>query len=207
MRRHAVDRRRVRGTVYSLEVLTQPRWYHAFGLVAHNCFPKDSRALVHIAEDAGYDFDLLKGVIDGQRGAVRPRGRQGRPDGRRLASRARSPCGVSRSRPAPTTSATRPSLEIIRRLSQRGRDGARPTTRRSRRRWPTSGHRGRADPYAACEGAEVLAVLTEWDEFRWLDLDKVAEHGRAARRRRPQPARPRRAALAAGSTYQGIGRS
>ena len=28
-----------------------------------SCFPKDSRALVKIAEDAGYDFDLLSGVI------------------------------------------------------------------------------------------------------------------------------------------------
>ena len=35
--------------------------------------------------------------------------------------------------------------------------------------------RGRADPYAACEGADVLVVLTEWDEFRWLDFDKVAD--------------------------------
>ena len=32
-----------------------------------------------------------------------------------------------------------------------------------------------ADPYAACADAEVLAVLTEWDEFKWLDFDKVAE--------------------------------
>ena len=31
--------------------------------MAHNCFPKDSRALVRIAEDAGYKFDLLEGVI------------------------------------------------------------------------------------------------------------------------------------------------
>ena len=28
-----------------------------------SCFPKDTRALVRIAEDAGYDFSLLKGVI------------------------------------------------------------------------------------------------------------------------------------------------
>ena len=28
-----------------------------------SCFPKDTRALVRIAEDAGYDFELLKGVI------------------------------------------------------------------------------------------------------------------------------------------------
>ena len=33
----------------------------------------------------------------------------------------------------------------------------------------------RTDPYAACDGAQVLAVLTEWDEFRWLDFAKVAE--------------------------------
>jgi UDPglucose 6-dehydrogenase len=31
------------------------------------------------------------------------------------------------------------------------------------------------DPYAACEGAEVLLVLTEWDEFKWLDFGKVAD--------------------------------
>jgi UDPglucose 6-dehydrogenase len=30
------------------------------------------------------------------------------------------------------------------------------------------------DPYSACEGADVLAVLTEWSEFRWLDLDRAA---------------------------------
>ncbi len=29
------------------------------------------------------------------------------------------------------------------------------------------------DPYDACDGADVLLVLTEWDEFKWLDLDEV----------------------------------
>ncbi len=32
-----------------------------------------------------------------------------------------------------------------------------------------------ADAYEACEGADVLAVLTEWDEFRWADFTRVAE--------------------------------
>jgi UDPglucose 6-dehydrogenase len=31
------------------------------------------------------------------------------------------------------------------------------------------------DAYAACQDASVLAVLTEWDDFRWLDFDKVGE--------------------------------
>lgn len=30
-----------------------------------------------------------------------------------------------------------------------------------------------SDPYGACEGAAVLVVLTEWDEFRRLDFTKV----------------------------------
>ncbi|MGH9122781.1 MAG: UDP binding domain-containing protein, partial [Acidimicrobiales bacterium] len=32
-----------------------------------------------------------------------------------------------------------------------------------------------ADPYAACEGASALVVLTEWPQFTQLDLSKVAE--------------------------------
>ena len=31
------------------------------------------------------------------------------------------------------------------------------------------------DPYSATAGADVLAVLTEWDDFRWLEPEKVAE--------------------------------
>ena len=87
------------------------------------------------------------------------------------------------------------------------RPGLRPDRGR-RSRWPSCpASRSCADPYAACEGAEVLVVLTEWDEFRWLDLDKVAAaHGRAPDRRRPQPARPRRARCGAGFDYDGIGR-
>ena len=65
----------------------------------------------------------------------------------------------------------------------------------------------RPDPYAACEGAAVLVVLTEWDEFRWLDFDKVHSAMRQARivdaRNLLDPAAVRRR----GFDYQGIGRS
>ena len=72
------------------------------------CFPKDTRAMVRIAEDAGYDFDLLKGVVAVNDEQLAPGGRQDRRPGRRLASRASgSRCGASPSRPAPTTSASR----------------------------------------------------------------------------------------------------
>jgi UDPglucose 6-dehydrogenase len=62
------------------------------------------------------------------------------------------------------------------------------------------------DPYSVCDGAQVLAVLTEWDDFRWLDFDKVAglmETPRVvdARNLLDRPALERR-----GFRYVGIGR-
>jgi UDP-glucose 6-dehydrogenase len=31
------------------------------------------------------------------------------------------------------------------------------------------------DAYSACQGAVAAVVLTEWDEFRWLDFTKVRD--------------------------------
>ncbi len=30
-----------------------------------------------------------------------------------------------------------------------------------------------SDPYDACDGVDVVTVLTEWDEFRWLDFERL----------------------------------
>ena len=62
------------------------------------------------------------------------------------------------------------------------------------------------DAYEACEGADVLVVLTEWDEFRWLDPERV---GVTMAGRQLVDARnllERAAWQRAGFTYQGIGR-
>ena len=73
-----------------------------------SCFPKDVAALLHTAREAGYDFELLDGVVDVNVGAARADRRQGARRGRRAARRRhRSRCGASRSRPTPTTCATR----------------------------------------------------------------------------------------------------
>ena len=64
-----------------------------------------------------------------------------------------------------------------------------------------------ADPYQAVAGAGLLALLTEWDEFRWLDFSRVAEAMVAPRalvdaRNLLDPAAMRRRGFA----YQGVGR-
>jgi len=173
----ATDRRPFTGTVYSLEVPATHTVVTTGGLVAHNCFPKDSRALVRIAEEAGYDFDLLKGVInvnEEQFERVTEKIVQragGKVDGVRVAV-----WGLTfKARTDDLRNS--PALEIIGRLCQRGArvQAYDPAIPRSTEDDRLEGIDLFDDPYAACAGAEVLAVLTEWDEFKWLDFDKVGE--------------------------------
>ncbi|MDQ1520780.1 MAG: UDPglucose 6-dehydrogenase, partial [Actinomycetota bacterium] len=63
-----------------------------------------------------------------------------------------------------------------------------------------------ADPYDAAAGADVVALLTEWDQFRWLDFDRVRDVMRTPAivdaRNLLDPAAMRRR----GFTYDGVGR-
>lgn len=169
-----------------------------------SCFPKDTRAMVHIAEDAGYDFHLLKGAVEvneEQLNRVADKVAElagGSVDGKRI--------GVWGLTFKARTDDLResPSLQVIRRLVDRGAvvrgyDPSQPG--------PLADVEVVDDPYAAVEGAEVLAVLTEWDEFRWLDVEKVAG---AMASRNVVDARnllDRAAFVRRGFEYRGIGRS
>ena len=75
-----------------------------------------------------------------------------------------------------------PSLEIAERLAALGAvvQAFDPTvsvnSAPTAKPWPTTCAvcTLRADPYEAATGASVVVVLTEWDEFRWLDFTRVA---------------------------------
>jgi UDPglucose 6-dehydrogenase len=168
-----------------------------------SCFPKDSRALVRIADGAGYGFELLEGVIavnDEQFDRVAHKIERlagGTVDGVTVAV-----WGLTfKARTDDLRDS--PSLEVIRRLRERGAriQAFDPAVAR-----PIEGIDVRADAYAACEGAAVLAVLTEWDDFRWVDFDKVrsalAQPHIVDARNLLDPAAVRRK----GFTYEGIGR-
>jgi UDPglucose 6-dehydrogenase len=141
-----------------------------------SCFPKDTRALVKIAADHGYDFDLLKGVItvnDQQR--VRVVDKIERAAGGSVEGRTIGVWGLTFKARTDDLRES-PSLGVIAELVARGA--------RVQAYDPTVDHAIEgtlvcADPYSATQGAHVLAVLTEWDEFKWVDIDKVARlmHG------------------------------
>jgi UDPglucose 6-dehydrogenase len=168
-----------------------------------SCFPKDSKALVHIAETAGYSFDLLSGVItvneeQFHRVAAKVRDMVGGTlDGVRVAV-----WGLTfKARTDDTRDS--PALRIVGLLADQGADVRvyDPAVK-----GPIQGLEPAADPYSVCDAADVLVVLTEWDEFRWLDFDKVAGLMASprvvdARNLLDKPALERR-----GFSYVGIGR-
>jgi UDPglucose 6-dehydrogenase len=169
-----------------------------------SCFPKDTRAMVHIAESAGYSFGLLEGAITVNAEQfervtdkiVAMAG--GSVDGKRIGA-----WGLTFKARTDDLRES-PSLEILGRLVAkgaivRGFDPSGPG--------PIEGIEVVDDPYAAVEGAEVLAVLTEWDEFRWLDIDKVAGLMAAKNVVDARNLLDRAALVRRGFDYLGIGRS
>jgi UDPglucose 6-dehydrogenase len=174
-----------------------------------SCFPKDSRALVRIAEDAGYDFDLLKGVItvnDEQFERVTDKivtSAGGSVDGVRVAV-----WGLTfKARTDDTRDS--PSIEIIRRLRARGAliRAYDPVIPRSIEDDRLADVEVVDDPYAACADAEVLTVLTEWDELKWLDFDKVAEVMASPRVVDARNLLDRNTLVRRGFEFKGIGRA
>jgi UDPglucose 6-dehydrogenase len=139
-----------------------------------SCFPKDTAALLHTAALVHDDFPLLASVISTNetqqdRVVAKVREALGSAPGRRV--------GVWGLTFKANTNDLRdsPAIAIVRRLAADGM---------SVRAYDPAGGEFASDlvpgldvvpdPYEACVDADVLVVLTEWDEFRWLDFARVA---------------------------------
>jgi len=169
-----------------------------------SCFPKDTRALVRIAEDAGYQFNLLRGVIDVNEEQFE-----------RIADKVQAQVGGELSGVTvavlgltfkANTDDLRdsPALEVAARLKSRGAilRAFDPAVHS-----PVDNIAVYDSAYTAAEGASTVVLLTEWDEFRWLDWEKMAQQMTLPRlvdaRNLLDPAAMRRR----GFEYEGLGRS
>jgi UDPglucose 6-dehydrogenase len=172
-----------------------------------SCFPKDTRALLKIADDAGYSFDLLQGVVvvnDEQFERVTEKVLAA--VGGDISGKVVGVWGLTFKARTDDLRES-PSVSIIERLLARGASvkAHDPTVSGPKSGVPAAVEIC-ADPYAAAEGADVLVVLTEWDDYRWLDSTKV---GASMANRAVVDARnllDRSEWRRAGFTYDGIGR-
>jgi len=173
-----------------------------------SCLPKDTSALAHIAESAGYDFALLREAIavnDSQ--MKRVVGKVGGAVGGSLEGRSVGVWGLT-FKAGTDDRRSSPAVEIVRQLVGAGAHVSAydPTVQPGTESPDLDGVTVCADAYEAARGAEVVVLLTEWDEFRGLDFQKVHELTAAPAivdaRNLLDPAALRRL----GFSYTGIGR-
>lgn len=169
-----------------------------------SCLPKDTSALVRICENAGYDFTLLRCVIaanaEQQKHVV---DKIATMAGGSLADATVAVWGLT-FKAGTGDRRHSPAMAIAESLSEAGASvrAYDPTVRQ-----PLPGLEVCLEPYGACRDASVLVVLTEWNELRGLDFDKVRSLMISPRimdtRNLLDPMAMRRA----GFDYQGMGRA
>jgi UDPglucose 6-dehydrogenase len=146
-----------------------------------SCFPKDTIALARIAEDAGYDFRFLNEVLAvNQEQFDRTAQKIIDSVDPELVDRHVAVLGLT-FKAGTDDLRDSPSIEVLRRVTAAGikvkayDPAVLATEDRLSVVYPDLDIEVVSDPYAAAEGAASLAILTEWDEFTWLDFDKLAE--------------------------------
>ena len=137
------------------------------------CFPKDLDAFIHLAQVKGYDFELLKAV------------RKINIEQKKLILKKvedalwivkEKTIGVLGLSFKPETDDTRNSisLEIIRELIASGaKVRAFDPQAMDKAKAELKGVKYCRSAYEAAKGSDCLLVMTEWDEFRSLDLKKL----------------------------------
>lgn len=137
-----------------------------------SCLPKDTNALMHVADSVGLDFSLLRSAIEQnerQREDVLDRIRQacdGTVRGARIGVLGLAfKAGTNDLRDSP---AVRIAEALV-------AEGAEVTAHDPAITGEMPGMRLVDDPYEAVKGAIAVVVLTEWPEFRTLDWTRVAE--------------------------------
>ena len=140
-----------------------------------SCFPKDCQALIEIARGSGYHFYLLEGVMQVNREQMELTAKKVE---RRLGGLAGKNIAAWGLAFKPNTDDVRdsPAVEIVRLLVDGGA--------KVRAYDPQAIENARAilpdleyarDALGAVAGADLLLILTDWDEFKMQDFRKVGE--------------------------------
>src|SRR5574338_25330 len=152
-----------------------PKFLHAGPGYGGSCFPKDTLALLKTAGDAGVEQRIVSTTVDvndRRKESMVDRVKQalgGGLEGKRI--------GVLGLAFKPNTDDMReaPSIPLIAGLTAEGAEvAAFDPVARGQAEQAIAGIEFADDAYAAAADADALVIVTEWDEFRALDLDKIA---------------------------------
>ena len=184
-----------------------PKFLHAGPGYGGSCFPKDTLALLQTAEAAGVDQRIVRTTVevnDERKASMADRvaaALGGDVAGKRI--------GVLGLAFKPNTDDMRdaPSLPLIRQLVERGGKIVAFDPVAIHQAEPLlAGVEFADDATAVAKDADALVIVTEWDEFRALDLDALAASMRGKILVDLRNVYDREDAERAGLSYHGIGR-
>ena len=139
-----------------------------------SCFPKDTDSLIHTAATLGYRFDILRAVVDVNAGrsahfvSIIERALAPLP-ARRLAV-----LGLA-FKPNTDDMRDAKSVEVITRLVELGATVCvyDPVAMDNARKMLPTIVEYADSPYTAATGADGVALITEWNEFKFLNLERL----------------------------------
>lgn len=139
-----------------------------------SCFPKDVKAMIVIAKKAGYNFSLLKDVEEINQQAIHGIVEKAKNLlGGKIKGKTIGILGLS-FKPDTDDMRDAPSIAVINELQK---DGGKikaydPIAMNNAKRI-LENVEFHQDPYSVAKEADILIVMTEWNEFRQLDLAKI----------------------------------
>jgi UDPglucose 6-dehydrogenase len=184
-----------------------PKFLHAGPGYGGSCFPKDTLALLQTAADAGVEQRIVATTVavnDDRKGAMADRVE--RAIGGSLKGKKVAVLGLA-FKPNTDDMRDAPSLPLIAGLIERGASvSAYDPVAREQAEKLLDGIEFAANAAAAAAGADALVIVTEWDEFRALDLLAIAQGMRGKSLIDLRNVYERDEAERAGLRYFGVGR-
>ncbi|MES2002505.1 MAG: UDP-glucose/GDP-mannose dehydrogenase family protein [Pseudomonadota bacterium] len=184
-----------------------PKFLHAGPGYGGSCFPKDTLALLQTAQLAGVDQRIVRTTVavnDERKAAMAERVADalgGELSGKKIAV-----LGLA-FKPNTDDMRDAPSIPLIEGLQSRGASvSAFDPVAVEQAEAIFTGVDFAADAYAAANAADALVIVTEWDEFRALDLGRLAKAMKGNALVDLRNVYDRSEAERAGLVYRGIGR-
>lgn len=140
-----------------------------------SCFPKDVKALIAIAKENDYDFTLLKDVEDINKQAMHAVTKKVKKLLKTVKDKKVGVLGLS-FKPDTDDMRDAPSRTVLPELLKEGAEVTAfdPIAMDNAKKFPEfKGLHFAKDAYEVAKDADVLVVMTEWNEFKQMDVAKI----------------------------------
>jgi UDPglucose 6-dehydrogenase len=150
-----------------------PKFLHAGAGYGGSCFPKDTKALITTGAAYGVDMSIVDAAVRANSRQIQWMGEKIKAAVPGLSGKTVAILGLS-FKPNTDDMRDAPSVDIIGELKKEGANiRAYDPAAMENAKKELTGVTFCDDAYDACSGADALIILTEWNQFRNLDMSRI----------------------------------